>query len=479
MALGRSPDIAINHDPEAIAMHRANHPETKHYCENVWKVDPVEACGGRPVGLLWASPDCTHHSRAKGSQPVKKHIRGLAWAVIRWAHAVRPRVIMLENVPEFAEWCPVIDGRPDKTRKGETFKASTRKLRSLGYAVEFRELVAADYGTPTTRRRLFLIARRDGQEIVWPEATHGRGRIPWRPASDIIDWSLPCPSIFGRSRPLAEATLRRIAAGIQRYVVDAADPFIVPVMHPTDARVHSIREPLRTVTAAHRGEFALVAPYLVRHGHYSTITGAGLEEGRGCGTFRGQPCSSPLATVCATNDKHLVAALLTKHYGGVVGQGMDRPIGTVTAKDHHSLTAAFLMKYHGGEAWRRGQQLTMPLHTIDRANRYAEVRAFLVGYYSNGGSQQQSLLDPIRTITGHARFGLVMVHGEPYAIADIGMRMLQPRELFRAQGFPEDYKIEGFTKTQQIAMAGNSVCPQVAAALVRANVCEQQRMRTA
>lgn len=480
-ALGRPVDIAINHDAEAIAMHRANHPETKHYQENIWEVDPREACGSRPVGLAWFSPDCTHFSRAKGTAPRRKEIRGLAWVVIRWARAVAPRIIVLENVEEFSTWGPLLeDGRPDPSRAGETYREWLGELASLGYSVEVTSLVAADYGTPTTRRRLFLVARRDGRAAAWPEATHGRGRAhSWRPAAEIIDWSIPCPSIFDRRRPLAEATLRRIAAGIRRYVVDAADPFIIPVTHQGDARVHGIDEPLRTVTAANRGELALVAPFIVRHGHYSTRTGAGLREGCGAGTFRGQPVEAPLATVCATNDKHLVTALITKHYARQVGQDARRPLGTVTARDHHALTAAFLTKFYGTST---GAPLQLPLPTVTSGGQrggghLAEVRAFLIKYYGAGGrAQTLPLFDPLHTVTTKARFGLVTIQGETYQIADIGMRMLQPHELFAAQGFPDDYEIapehngKPLTKTAQIALAGNSVCPQVAEAVVAANV---------
>lgn len=461
-ALGRPVDLAINHDPKAIAMHRANHPGTRHFCENIWEVDPREACGSRPVGLAWFSPDCTHFSRAKGTQPVKKEIRALAWVVIRWAEAVRPRVIVLENVEEFQTWGPLLGDRPDPARAGETFREWLGRLAELGYTIEYKSLVAADYGTPTSRKRLFLIARRDGAAIVWPDATHGRGRaIAWRPASEIIDWTLPCPSIFDRRRPLAEATLRRIAAGIRRYVVEAADPFVVKYHGGarSAARGQALDEPLRTVDTANR--FALIEPFIVRHGHYSTITGAGLDRGRGPrragggapGTFRGQPIGAPLGTVCATNDKHLVSCLVTKHYARQIGQDARRPLGTVTARDHHSLTAARLEPVGAGHR--------------------EEVRAFLLKYYgADGRSQTQDLFGPLHTVTTRARFGLVLVRGELFEIADIGMRMLQPHELFAAQGFADDYQIapeldgKRLTKSDQIALAGNSVCPQVAAAIV-------------
>jgi DNA (cytosine-5)-methyltransferase 1 len=507
-AINRPVDIAINHSPEAIAMHKANHPETRHYCENIWEVDPVEACAGRPVGLAWFSPDCTHFSRAKGTQPVKKEIRGLAWVVVRWAETVRPRIILLENVEEFATWGPIVDGRPDPKRLGETFREWLAKLTSLGYSLEFKTLVAADYGTPTTRKRLFLIARRDGGGLAWPDPTHGAGRsAPWRPAAEIIDWSLPCPSIFERKRPLADATLKRIAVGIRRYILEAANPFVIPLTHQGDARANTVAEPLRTVTAAHRGElalcepfvtpvkswggggngprpaseplrtvtaskrgeFAVVEPFIVRHGHYSHRTGEG-------DTMRGQRLGRPLGTVCGTNDKNLVLPIVTKHYGGVVGHRVDRPIGTVTSVDHHALTAAFLTKFFGTST---GSDARAPLPTVTGQGQHiAEVRAFLLKYYGGDGKpdQQQDLFGPLHTVTSKARFGLVTIHGEQYEIADVGMRMLAPHELFAAQGFPGDYEIapdfngKPMTKTAQIALAGNSVCCQVAEALVRANI---------
>lgn len=455
-AIGRPVDIAVNHDPEAIAVHQANHPETRHYCESIWEVDPREACGSRPVGLAWFSPDCTHFSRAKGNKPREQGIRGLAWVVIRWARDVAPRVIVLENVEEFQTWGPLLDdGRPDPSRAGETFRDWLGQLTGLGYDVEFRSIVAADHGAPTTRRRLFLVARRDGHRAAWPEPTHGDGRpVAWRSAAEVIDWSLPCPSIFGRSKPLAEATLRRIAAGIRKYVVEDYDPFIVRA-----------------------GDTAL-SPFVVRHGHYSTRTGAGLIPGRGAGTFRGQRITDPLATVCATNDKHLVVPLITKHYGGVVGHGVTRPLGTVTATDHHALTAAFLTKFYGTST---GSDVRRPVPTVTASGKggghLGEVRAFLLKYYGTGG-QDQDVRAPLHTVTAKARFGLgiVSLGGEPYQIADIGMRMLQPHELFAAQGFPEDYVIapsfrgRPLTKTAQIRLCGNSVSPPVARAIVAANV---------
>ena len=462
-AIGRPVDIAINHDRAAIAMHEANHPETRHFCEDIWSVDPVVACGSRPVGLAWFSPDCTHFSRAKGTAPVKKEIRGLADVVIRWAKAVRPRVIVLENVEEFQTWGPLNDQqRPDPARAGEDFRRWMGELSDTGYRIDRRSLIAADYGTPTIRKRLFVVARCDDGALVWPDATHGKARLaPWRPASEIIDWSLPCPSIFERPRPLAEATLRRIAAGVWRYVINAGAPFIVP--------------------ATNRGELALMAPTLIQ-------TGYGERPGQ---RPRSLDLGSPLGTVVAGGAKHaLVAALLTKHYGGMVGHGIDRTIGTVTSRDHHALTTAtlealdaesaeahFLTKFHGTSI---GSAMNDPTPTVlAGGNHLGAVRAFLVKYYGGGDapeSQLQAPGDPLHTVTTRARFGLVTIHGQPYQIVDIGMRMLSPRELFDAMGFPHDYDItpefrgKPLTKTAQIEKAGNAVCPQLAEAVVSANL---------
>lgn len=438
-AIGRSVDIAMNHDPEALAMHMANHPGTEHYCQDLLNVDPEAATQGAPVGFIWFSPDCKHFSKAKGGKPVSKNVRGLAWVVIRWAEAVRPRVIMLENVEEFQTWGPLLeDGRPDPKRKGETFREWVARLRALGYVVEWRELKAADYGAPTSRKRLFVIARCDGRPIVWPAPTHGKGRLPYRTAAECIDWSIPCPSIFTRAKPLAEATLRRIARGVRRYVIEAAEPFIVPITHTTsDDRVHGINEPLRTITTAQRGEFALAVPTLIQ-------TGYGERKGQ---TPRVPGLEKPVGTIMAQGQKHaLVAAFLARHYGGHENDGSDLrlPIHTITTQDHHSLVHAFLIKYYG----------------VD---------------------QNPEMLAPLHTVTTRDRFALVTVKGEQYYIADIGMRMLAPRELFNAQGFRSDYIIDPIvngkrlTKTAQIRMCGNSVCPPLAEALVRANYVEQSQ----
>jgi DNA (cytosine-5)-methyltransferase 1 len=475
-ALTRPVDIAINHYPKAIAMHRVNHPETKHFCENILQVNPREACAGRKVGLAWFAPDCTHHSKAKGKKPRDNKLRGLAWVVIDWMREVRPRIVMVENVEEFQEWGPLDDeGYPDPARAGEDFRAWLGSMSMLGYQVEYRCLVAADYGAPTSRKRFFLIARCDGRPIVWPEPSHGVGRTAaWRTAAEIIDWSIPCRSIFGRSKPLVEATLRRIGIGVQRYVIDSPDPFLIKYHGGSPFRGQGLDEPLKTVDSSNR--FGLVQPFIIRHGHYSKKTGAGLEPGRGAGVFRGQPLSLPLATVCATNDKHLICPIVTKHYGGVVGHRVDRTLGTVTARDHHALTAAFLTKYYGTSV---GSDMRAPLPTITgQGNHIAEVRAFLIKYYGGGGnprSQMQGIGDPLHTVTSRARFGLVQIEGEDWQLADIGMRMLKPHELFAAQGFPDDYIIdpifEGKPLTQeaQTELCGNAVPPDLAEALVAAN----------
>ena len=455
-AIGRHVDIAVNHDPQAISLHTANHPQTQHYVSDVFEVDPQQVTGGRPVGLLWASPDCKHFSKAKGGKPVSKKIRSLAWVVIKWARLARPRVICLENVEEFQTWGPLAeDGRPCPERKGLTFRRWVRELQREGYAVEWRELRACDYGAPTIRKRLFLVARRDGQAIQWPQPTHaqhpakGSGMLPWKTAAECIDWSLPCPSIFERERPLADATLRRIAHGVMRYVVNNAQPYIVRIGHTghgDGGKVRSADAPLSTITT--KAEHLLVKPSI-----------APAETGK----------------------QALVAAFLAKHYTGVVGTPMDQPIGTVTTQDHHSLVAAHLLKLRGTST---AASIEEPLHTVSaQGQHHAEVRAFLTAYY--GSDQDTPLQEPMHTVTTKPRFGLVTVAGQPYQITDIGMRMLQPRELYRAQGFPESYQIDRghdgrpLPKDAQVRMCGNSVCPPLAAAIVAANYAEQQAWRAA
>ncbi len=730
-ATGRHPDIAINHDAEALAMHRANHPTTRHLREDVFDIDPIALCAGRPVGLAWFSPDCKHFSKAKGGKPVDKRIRGLAWVVVKWAAAVKPRVICLENVEEFQTWGPLhrqhthgckgnhrrpkrdagghiikyIDGKttgckaqcrlghPIAERAGVTFRFWWKKLERLGYQLEMKELRACDHETPTIRKRLFVVARCDGMPIEWPEATNAdpkspavkSGRLkPWRTAAECIDWSLPCPSIFERDRPLAENTLKRIARGIQRYVIDAANPFIVPVSHAGDARAHSIDEPLRTVTGAHRGEQAIVAPYVSRVDQTSgadrngiappdeplrtihavnpfavispllagvggragqsrprsadeplqTITAKGdtavvtpfLTEHANASTQRNFPADDPLRTQCgevkgghfavvapvistyygekspdevrgnsvdaplhtqttenrhavvapyliprygerdgqeprcasvenpastivptanggqlvsaimvgaggperageprevdqpnitqmARNHQQLVTAFLAQHNGGprnegttgreaeaplstithrgtqqqvvathlarhtknTVGSGVDDPVNTVMTREKDSLVTSHLLKLKG--TCQDGQPTDEPAPTVQAGGLHiGDVRAFLIKYY---GNEREGInpKEPAHTVTSKDRIGLVTVHGIEYQIVDIGMRMLQPRELYRAQGFGDSYIIEWgidedgnkitLSKTAQVRMCGNSVCPPLAEAIVR------------
>jgi DNA (cytosine-5)-methyltransferase 1 len=485
-AIGRHVDIAINHDPEAVALHQANHPQTLHYVSDVFEVDPQAVCDGRPVGLLWGSPDCKHFSKAKGGKPVSKKIRGLAWVIVKWAKLVRPRVIFLENVEEFQTWGPLgPDDRPCPQRKGRTFQRWKRSLQSLGYTVDFREDRACDFGAPTIRKRLFLVARCDGQPIVFPVATHAapdslpvkaKKLKPWRTAAECIDWSIPAPSIFERDRPLAEATLRRIAKGLVRYAIDAKQPFIVQyhaAKRPGDDRVASLKRPLPTQTTEPRFAVvdATVAPFLTEHANASTQRNFAADD--------------PLRTqVAQVKGGHfaLVSAFLAKHYGGVVGTTLPKPLSTVTSQDHHSLVAASICKLRGTS--KDGQPIDTPLHTISSQGlHHAAVCAFLIKYY--GSDQDPRMEDPMHTVTSKHRFGLVEVHGEPYAIVDIGMRMLAPRELYRAQGFPESYVIDRggdgrpLTKTAQVRMCGNSVCPPMARAYVEANYSAEVVVREA
>lgn len=538
LAIGRNVDIAINHDPDAIAMHRANHPNTKHYCEDVWEVDPVEACNGKPVTLAWFSPDCKHFSRAKGGKPADKNIRGLAWVAVKWAYLVRPSVIMLENVPEIQTWGPLgKDNRPIKERAGETFDGFIKALstgistdhpafpemcealsiswesemamalvKGLGYDIQFRTLRSCDYGAPTTRQRFYMIARCDGRKIVWPKPTHGQKnsadvksgkKKPYHTAAECIDWSIPAQSIFERDRPLAENTLRRIARGIRRFVIDNPEPFIVTVNHGGDNfRGQSINEPLQTVTAKHgygivtptimcnnennvgarvdsplptvttENRNFLVAPTLIQY-HSETSK----EE------VRGQEVDQPIMTIDTAPRYALSCAHIMKNYGGGytgAGSKVDAPLDTVTATDHNSLVTAHIMTMRNH---MDGQPVDEPLGTITAGTtHHLEVQAFLLKYYGNGTAN--SVNEPLDTVTARDRFALVTIHGEEYIITDIRMRMLQPRELFNAQGFPEDYIIDHdadgkvYPKVKQVARCGNAVTPPVPAALVRANLPE-------
>ena len=680
-AFGRPVDIAINHDPEALAMHAINHPHTKHLCESVWDIDPIEVTRNQPVALVWLSPDCKHFSKAKGGKPVEKKIRGLAWVTLRWAAKCKPRVIALENVEEFKTWGPLIQDehghwKPDPAKRGKTFDSFIRQLEAHGYKVEYRELRACDYDTPTIRKRFFLIARRDGLPIQWPVPTHGAPdspavragkQQPYRTAAECIDWSLPCPSIFNRKRPLADATLRRIAKGIMRYVVGAADPFIVgqggpiyagkpvtarqpfgtlttenhravvvpsivPVTHQGGDRSESVHEPLRTITGAQRGEKALASATLrpfvmtnttghpgadadsplptvtsagnqalvtaflnehanasnqrvmpadaplrtvcaqVKGGHFGLVSAALVGVGGRAGDSRPRGADEPTATITAKGDTAIATAFLAKHYTGVVGSELEEPIGTVTSADHHSLVTAHLTKFRAGSTGSdladpvptitagpkenpagaphalgivtahiqrdmgksighaadaplgtvtaggggksalvasslvklRGTSTAAgtdePLHTISAGGQHhAEVRAFLLAYY--GTDQDQAPDSPLATVTSRDRFGLVTIHGQDYEIVDIGLRMLAPHELYRAQGFPADYVIDEIpdpellfaggeqvdgdplslpriplTKSAQVRMCGNSVCPPLSEALIRANFAHERQI---
>lgn len=510
-ATGRAPDIALNHDPNALAMHAENHPSTNHVLEDVWRADLRSLTKGRPVGLLWASPDCRHFSRAKGGKPVSKRVRSLAWIVCKWADQVQPRVICLENVREFADWGPLVpawacrqcawrgtegqatlvrtkrkcprceskrltiteDLIPCPARKGVTFRRFVARLKKLGYEVEWKNLNAADYGAPTHRRRLFLIARRDGEPICWPEPTHGDpkelqvsrlwkdDRRPFRTAAECIDWNEPCPSIFSRSKPLADKTMRRIALGIKRYVLEAQSPFIVQLAHGEgkDGRWGSgskgLDEPLGTVHSG-GGNHALVAPYVVPMTHDGERRIPSIED------------PLPTITTAKRGELALVSAFLAKHFGGVVGVPINTPLPTTTQRaTQNQIVAANLVRFNFDDA---GVPIDAPLPTVTKFNHAGLVYSFLVRYF--GTAIGQHLTEPMFTITGKDRFGLitVQVDGEPYVIVDIGMRMLTPRELARAQGFPDTYILKG-TKTSQVARIGNSVCPPIARAIVAANYC--------
>lgn len=533
LATGYSVDIAINHDPEAIKMHKANHPNTKHYCENVWAVDPVKACGGHPVALAWFSPDCKHFSKAKGGKPKDKNIRGLAWVACRWAGLVRPRVIMLENVEEFKTWGPL--GRrhhPIKSKQGETFQKFVQQLTDLGYEVEFRELVAADYGAPTMRKRFFMIARCDGKPIVWPEPTHAPADSdevkdgllkPYVGAYTQLDFSLPCPSIFDTSeeikekygiravRPLAPKTMERIARGLKKFVLDNPEPFIVPIRYGERKgqapRVHDIEKPLPTIVGS--GKHYLCEPTLAPYMGTNTTN------------HPGGNCKDPIHTITTGNQHCLISPTLIQYHsetaqGEVRGQTIEDPIMTVDGSNRYGLVTSFIQKYYGGNYQGNGSDIKEPLHTITTLERnamcavnliqmnnhcdgrdvkepiptitagdghFGEVRAFLIKYYGQGTGQD--IKAPLDTVTAQDRFGLVTINGVDYQIVDIGLRMLEPKELYGCQGFPEDYIIDHdytgktYPRSEQVRRCGNAVCPPIPAALLRANLpelCVAERM---
>lgn len=555
MALGRHVDIAVNHNPEAISMHEINHPQTEHFISDVFEVDPRVVTQGRPIGLLHASPDCTHHSQARGGQPRSRAIRALSWVVLRWAGQVRPRVITLENVEQILQWSPLVAKRckatgrvmkldgtvaergervpldqqflvPDAKRKGRNWDHFVGALRALGYAVQWKVLCAADFGAPTTRERLFMVARCDGRPIVWPEPTHAKKpsatRKKWRAAAECIDFSIPCPSIFTRKKPLADATMRRIFKGVDRFVLNCADPFIVPLTHQGADRLHSVHDPLRTITAANRGELALATPIMVQ-------TGYGERDGQ---APRVLDIEKPLGTIVAGGCKFALAVptLVGIDNGSSTGAAWDgaEPLTTITTENRHALTVAYLAQQNGGFNTTPGHELARPMMTITNSGSQQQlvtahlatlrrncvgrgmdepvstltagaehhavvectlspeleegalrVASFLMLYYGEG-SQHGSLRNPAPTITTRDRLALVtvVIRGTPYVIVDIGLRMLKPRELYLAQGFPARYIIDRgadgrkLTGTAQVRMVGNSVSPEPEAAVVRVNVPE-------
>lgn len=525
LALGKIVNIAINHDPDAILMHRTNHPYTEHYQESVWDVWPEDVCRGRPVALCWFSPDCKHFSKAKGGALIDRKIRGLAWIALRWAGTVRPRVIILENVEEFVTWGPVRKGKPVKKKAGETFKKFITQLQDLGYSVEHRELVAADFGAPTSRKRFVLIARCDGKPIVWPERTHApadhpdtiSGKYhPWRSAAEIIDWSLPCPSIFDTreeikqkyglkaQRPLRPNTLRRIIRGTDKFTIKSGKPFLVQVNHAGGDRSQTLNGPIPTISSHHG--FGMVHPVFAPY----TVTNTSNSVGA--------PASQPVHTVTTAGNQMLVAPHLVQYHTersgeGPRGQTVDRPLNTVDASNRYGLAACHLTEYYGN-----GQPLDLrnPLHTVTTKDREALTAVHVVEF--KGQDIGQSADRPLRTITASAgEFAVCKVHlckiepGEDfgrwpkirallnqycdydladdeiivleigltlYYIADIGLRMLCARELYAAMGFPTDYIIEhdytgkAYPKDAQVARCGNAVSPPMARAVVAANFPE-------
>lgn len=555
LATGYSVDIAINHDPEAIRMHKTNHPYTKHYCEDVWQVDPVAACKGHPVGLAWFSPDCKHFSKAKGGKPKDKFIRGLAWVACRWAGLVRPRVIMLENVEEFKTWGPLNRGHhPIKAKQGKTFEKFVQQLTDLGYEVQFKELVAADYGAPTMRKRFFMIARCDGKPIVWPEHTHApadseavkAGLLkPYVGAYTQLDFSLPCPSIFDTAeeikekygiravRPLAPKTMERIARGLKKFVLENPEPFIIQCNHGGERKPNDIREPMPTITGKHG--YGIVEPYMVQIGQtgfaadrskdvrepLTTIvsknehcliepklapymgTNTTNHPGGNCkepihtittgnqqclitptliqysetrdNSITGQHFKDPIMSVDEANRRERVTAFLHKYYDGGykgAGESMEKPLPTVTSWDHNSVVTANLIQMNNH---CDGRDVRDPIPTITAGDgHFGEVRAFLIKYYGQGTGQD--IKAPLDTVTAQDRFGLVTINGTDYQIVDIGLRMLEPRELYGCQGFPDDYIIDHdytgktYPRSEQVRRCGNAVCPPIPAALVRANL---------
>lgn len=527
LACGRPVTIAINHDPDAILLHRTNHPYTEHLQASVWDVDPEQVVRGRKVGLAWFSPDCKHFSKAKGSALVDRNIRGLAWIVLRWAGTVRPDVIMLENVEEFQTWGPVRKGKPVKSKAGQTFRQWKKQLTDLGYVIEHKELTAADYGAPTTRKRFVLVARCDGKPIVWPERTHAprnspevqAGKLkPWRSAAEIIDWSIPGYSIFQSKeeikqkygvtvvRPLAENTLRRVIRGVDKFTLKSGEPFLVPTGYGERQgqapRVHDISEPVPTVVGSGKHNICepIIAPYLAECNHasgghiadvgepYKTITAkhtGGVAapvliqyHTEQTENVRANRLEEPINTVDASNRYGFVSANLVEYYTGGRPLDISSPMHTVTSHDREALVAAQIAEFKGKDI---GQDCRKPLRTITAsAGEFAVVRVTLsqtgdMGYWP----QVRELLN---RFCGYDLAGneclVLMIGGVGYYIADVTLRMLTPRELYNAMGFPPDYQIErdylgnAYPKSKQVARCGNAVCPPLAEAMVRANLPE-------
>ena len=527
LACGRPVAIAINHDPDAILLHKTNHPYTEHLQASVWDVDPVEVCRGRPVGLAWFSPDCKHFSKAKGAALVDRNIRGLAWIVLRWAALVRPRVIMLENVEEFQTWGPVRKGKPVKSKAGQTFRKWKQQLSDLGYKIEHRELVAADCGAPTTRKRFVLVARCDGKPIAWPERTHAprdsqevrSGKLlPWRSAAEIMDWSIPGYSIFDSRqeiweryqvkavRPLADNTLRRVIRGVDKFTIRSGKPFIVPTGYGErqgqQPRVHDLEKPLSTVVSTVKQN--LCQPVIAPFTFSNTGGSVGADAGDPVHTIRtagGQILSAanliqyhteqtenvrengvtePIPTVDASNRYALTCANLVEYYGNGVPLDLWEPMRTVTAHDREALTAAHIVEFKGQDI---GQRADAPLRTITAsAGEFADCRAVLAQAKDGDLGRWPLIRELLNRYCGYHlaenEVILLVIQGIAYYIADITLRMLVPRELYNAMGFPLDYIIDrdylgnAYGKTKQVARCGNAVCPPLAEAMVRANLPE-------
>lgn len=494
MALGRPVDIAINHDPDAILMHKTNHPDTLHLTEDIFKVDLQKYVKGRHVALMWASPDCTSHSKAKGGKPREKGLRILPWAVYKHAKAIKPDVIIMENVEEIQQWGPLdAEGHPIPEKKGEDYKRFITAMKSLGYIFESRELVAADYGAPTTRKRWYAVFRRDGKEIVWPEHTHSKdganGLKPWEPIYKYLNLQDFGKSIFGRKKPLAKNTMNRIARGLEKFVFNNPEPFIVQVNHSGDNfRGQGVHGPLPTITQKHGFGVvtSIVSPYMMRNN-----TGA-----------PGNDIKDPMLTITTGGHHGLVSPLLIQYHSettksGVRGQNVTDPIQTIDTSNRYGLVVPYLTKFYKSGS---GQTLFEPIHTIttspghfgtvsvmavnkeylqeagvdeETAHKCTWVSQFIMEYYGCGVGQ--SLNNPLHTIVTKDRFALITVLGSEYVIMDIFLRMLNPEELKRGQGFPEDYIIDHdyngnrYPVAKQVARIGNSVVPIMAQRLVAAN----------